>query len=271
VVSEDAIVPLEQGFATASFGGPEGAPYVVVVPPLGMPAGVLDPFVARLAERLRVVVVELPGAGHASAAPPAVTTRELGASLARVLATLHLVPCHLFGISLSGMVAQWVAIDAGGAIDRLVLASTAARGLDVALSEPLEKLALARRLITGGPTRAAMAEAIVSDEVREDPAEMERIAHEMRSAPREDLELAWLGAAAALHDARDQLGEITRPTLVLTGEHDELVPPAVQDELARAIRGAERAFVLGAGHDVTLDRPDETARLVLDFLLAEAP
>lgn len=260
-------VALEHGVATVRFDGPETAPTVVVVPALGMPAGVLDPFVTRLAERLRVAVVELPGAGGASSAPPWVSTRALAASLASVVAALGVGPCHLFGISLGGMVAQWMAIDAPAQIDSLVLASTAARGLDVVLSGPLEKLAIAARVLGTSPARVALAEGVVSAEVRDDPVEMGRLAHEIEDAPRPASELVWLAGAVARHDTREHLGRIAARTLVLSGEHDELVVLRVQDELAAAIPDAERAIVPAAGHAITLDQPEASARVVEAFLV----
>jgi pimeloyl-ACP methyl ester carboxylesterase len=57
---------------------------------------------------------------------------------------------------------------------------------------------------------------------------------------------------------------------VLTGIDDVLVPPAMQAALADAIPGARRASIAGAGHALTLDRPDESAREVLGFLVDPA-
>ncbi|WP_369076843.1 alpha/beta fold hydrolase [Paractinoplanes bogorensis] len=49
------------------------------------------------------------------------------------------------------------------------------------------------------------------------------------------------------------------PVLPILGEHS-LIPPDEVHEMA-----ADRVVVAGAGHDVHLEAPDETARLVLDF------
>jgi pimeloyl-ACP methyl ester carboxylesterase len=268
-VTEGTTVAIDEGFATADVTGPEGAPSLVLLPALGLPAGVLDPVVAHLSRRLRTVVVELPGAGRASPAPPGVTTRALAASLAQVIARLDIGRPHLFGISLSGMVAQWAAIDSPDAIDRLVLASTAARGLEAMSSQPLQKLALARCLLTPGPTRLALAEAMVSDEVREDPCEIQRLTTEIEATPRRDAELAWLVAAALRHDVRERLGQIVAPTLVLTGERDQIIQRSLQEELARGIPGARHSMIAGAGHALAIDQPEETARIIEAFLLED--
>ncbi len=77
-------------------------------------------------------------------------------------------------------------------------------------------------------------------------------------------------AAAARHDTRAELAHIRCPTLVLTGARDEIVSPELQEELATSIRGALPAYVEDAGHDITIDRPDETARLIREFLESPA-
>lgn len=67
-------------------------------------------------------------------------------------------------------------------------------------------------------------------------------------------------------DVVDRLDQITAPTLVLWGEQDAWLDPAVGDRLAAAIPGAQRATVPGAGHFLTEDNPQGTADELLRFL-----
>lgn len=263
----DRRIAIAGGFATLDARGPAGAPRVIVLPPLGIPGHVLDPFCDRLSRALEVHVVELPGTGRASGVRAGVGTRDLAAALRAVVAAERLGGAHLFGVSFGGMVAQWAAIDGPDCFDRLVLASTAAQGLRAALSGPAHKLALARALLGSEPAGVELAREIVSEHVRRDPDAMARIEAEIVAAPRAPEEVAWLAAAAIRHDARARLSSIRARTLVVRGEHDEIVPVALEDELARAL-GAERAVIPGAGHDVTSDQPERTAEVVERFLLA---
>jgi 3-oxoadipate enol-lactonase len=255
----------EGGFATLSARGSTRAPSIVVIPPLGMPAALLTPFSSALAKGLQAITVELPGSGSASGIPAGATTRDLARWLLDVLERRGITRTHLFGISLGGMVAQWAILEDPARFDRLVLASTAARGLDAALDHPVEKIVLGARALLSGDPALEMAKQVIGDHVLEDPAQMARIESAIEDHPRDPEETAWLAAAALRHDARDRVGEIAVPTLVITGADDRLIPPALQSALAEAIPGARQVTIEGAGHDVTVDRPAEVAAAVIEF------
>jgi pimeloyl-ACP methyl ester carboxylesterase len=72
---------------------------------------------------------------------------------------------------------------------------------------------------------------------------------------------AWADPPAA-----GRLGELSVPTLVVTGGHD--VPPMTEigDLLAVGIPGARHAVIEDADHVVGWRTPDELARLLLEFL-----
>jgi 3-oxoadipate enol-lactonase len=62
------------------------------------------------------------------------------------------------------------------------------------------------------------------------------------------------------------LSAIRARTLVIVGELDKPDFHAIAERLEREIEGAQSARVERAGHLPSLERPDETARLVRDFL-----
>ncbi|MFT4048196.1 MAG: alpha/beta fold hydrolase [Solimonas sp.] len=66
-------------------------------------------------------------------------------------------------------------------------------------------------------------------------------------------------------DVSQQIKRIAKPTLVIGCTHDHMVPPAHARALAAAISGACYAE-LDSGHLAPLERPDEFAQLVTDFL-----
>jgi pimeloyl-ACP methyl ester carboxylesterase len=75
--------------------------------------------------------------------------------------------------------------------------------------------------------------------------------------------------AVSFEDTREvveRLGEITVPTLVLWGDRDRWLDPAIADRLAAAIPGAVRATVPEAGHFAAEDAPHGVAQALLRFL-----
>ncbi|WP_445442123.1 alpha/beta fold hydrolase [Clavibacter sp. km1a] len=74
-------------------------------------------------------------------------------------------------------------------------------------------------------------------------------------------------AAFATTDFRDDLTQVTVPTLVIHGDGDATVPFAGSGERThRAIPGSELHVVQGAPHGVTVSHPEEWNRVVLGFL-----
>jgi len=65
---------------------------------------------------------------------------------------------------------------------------------------------------------------------------------------------------------RGRTGAIQAPTLVLWGEEDRWVPPAVGRALAAELARSAFLTVAHAGHSVQEEVPDEVNRLLLKFL-----
>jgi 3-oxoadipate enol-lactonase len=62
------------------------------------------------------------------------------------------------------------------------------------------------------------------------------------------------------------LAAVSAPTLVVVGELDKQDFHRISERLAREIPDARHVVVQGAGHLPSLERPDETSRLVREFL-----
>lgn len=63
-----------------------------------------------------------------------------------------------------------------------------------------------------------------------------------------------------------RLGEIQVPTLIIVGNLDTSGTLAMADLLEQGIAGARKVVIEGAAHMVSMERPDEFNRVVLDFL-----
>ncbi|MGE5689549.1 MAG: alpha/beta fold hydrolase [Pseudomonadota bacterium] len=189
------------------------------------------PVAERLSARHAVHPVDLRDAP--SAAPE---------SLVRLLEPLGRV--QLVGHSLGGLAAIRVAARRPDLVERLALVAPAGIPPD---HGPLGyALPLARELAGASPSFLRL---LALDAVRTGPRALLRSAWEL------------LGA-----DVRAELAHIEAPTLLVWGERDALVPAAIAEAFTAAIPHARLALVAGAAHVPMLERPEETAAVLLDFL-----
>ncbi|HEU4537285.1 MAG TPA: alpha/beta hydrolase [Polyangiaceae bacterium] len=237
--------------------------------PLGGSMALWGPFAERLATRLRVIAFDPRGVGASSDLPPGHSTRAMAADALGLLDALGVGRAHVFGLSLGGMVATWLAIDAPRRVDRLVLASTLPGGTAVSRHGLPRAWSFARCFAQPGPdAEACLLRRILSPEFRlarpERVAELERA---VRATPARRQNLLGLALAAARHRPGPALARVESETLLLFGERDPIARSAARKGLVEGLPRSQLATVAGAGHDVSLERPEEVADEVLGFLL----
>lgn len=262
-----AELPSGARLAYAAYGA-AGAPAVLLCRPLGGSMLLWGPFAARLAARLRVIAFDPRGVGRSSDVPPGHSTRSMARDAVALLDVLEVDRAHVFGLSLGGMVATWMAIDSPGRVDRVVLASTPADGFEPSVSGAANAWSLLRCLARpAAKAEACLVRRVLSREFRAaHPARVAELEAIARRAPSKRANLVRLALAAAGHRASPALERITADTLVLTGTLDRLLAGSSRDKLADGLRHATVAVVEHAGHDVTLERPHAVADEVLSFL-----
>ena len=67
-------------------------------------------------------------------------------------------------------------------------------------------------------------------------------------------------------DSLPDLPHWTAPALIVAGEHDQLMPRAELEAMARAIPKARLEVIAGAGHLPFLEKPREVAALLTAHL-----
>jgi len=80
---------------------------------------------------------------------------------------------------------------------------------------------------------------------------------------------AYIRQQTAIIGRPDSTGDLKRidcPTLVLCGAEDALTPPALHDEMAALIPGAELVKIAGSGHLPTLEKPEAVSAAMNDWL-----
>ena len=271
---EGGFVPLPDGrrMAFEVRGRDHGGTPALLLRPLGGPMALWGEFRDVLAGKMRVIAFDPCGAGRSSPEPLGTTTREMARDAVLVLDHLGVPRAHVFGISLGGMVATWLAIDAPARVDRLCIASAGPVGLDLSHLDLGRGMAMAVCMMEPEEyVEAYLTREVLSRDVRNEELErVQEIMDTVAAEPASRADILKHTLAAARHDARDELHRIQAPTLVLTGDHDELMGSEPSAALSRGIPGARLEVIAGAGHDVTLEEPVATAERVAAFFLDQA-
>jgi 3-oxoadipate enol-lactonase len=168
-------------------------------------------------------------------------------------------PASLVGASFGGQVCLEVAARRPELVSELVLLDAPLPDHD--WSDEIE--AYGRReeeLVEQGELHAAAV--LNADFWLEDPTHRERVIEMQEQAFRLQLE----SEAEIVEPDSIDLGAVRARTLVAAGELDKPDFHRIAERLGREIPNAEHAVIRGAGHLPALERPDETARLVREFL-----
>jgi 3-oxoadipate enol-lactonase len=241
------------------------SPPLVLLHPLGVDHTFWRDVVRRLAAehgRADVVAFDLPGHGRGPALPPGASLEDVAGLVLCQLEARGLLPAHLIGVSLGGLVAQVVAATRPDGVVCLVLADTVAVYPEQMRTMWLERAATARAgdLASLVPPMESM---WFTDAYRADRSSRVSEVRETVLAP--DPEgYARTCEALARADVTATAGQITAPTLVVCGTGD--APPfvAAADWLVDHLPAAESAWLEGA-HAVALERPHEFADVVASF------
>jgi pimeloyl-ACP methyl ester carboxylesterase len=232
----------------------------------GIPAIASDwaPLAERLDGSRRVIAYDNRGSGASGVTPAPYTCAQLAADAIALLDALEIERADVFGMSLGGMIAQEVALEWPERVDRLVLGCTHC-GLDHA-ARPDRDAGRAFAMETDDWPERMRALAPFAFAAGAGPELLGPFV-EKKVADVQDPE-GYRGQIAAVltHDTYERLPQIACPTLIVTGDGDRVIPAASSDVLHERIPGARLEIVAGAGHLFFLERPEESVRLLEDFL-----
>lgn len=241
--------------------GPDEAPVVVLSGGLGTTMRMWDAQLAALTRDHRVLRVDHPG--HGASPPPTgpVGIERIARGVLALLDGLRVPRASFCGLSLGGMVGQWLGANAPDRIDRLVLACTGAR-----LGTPeqyRERAELVRRegieAVVGGAAERWFTPAF------RDSAAARSILDALRAMPAEGY--AACCEAVGAFDFRADARRIAPPTLVLVGVEDTVTTPESLAPLLE-IPGVRRVDVPHAAHLANVEQPEAFSAAVLAHLHA---
>lgn len=245
------------------FDGPEDAPVLLLSNSLGTNLSMWEPQMAVLAEHVRVLRYDSRGHGASVSPAGAYSIDRLGRDVIELLDLLGLVRVDFCGLSLGGMIGQWLGIRAPERVGRLILANTSSF-----MGPPVHWDV--RIATVGSEGMVPLAEASVARWFRDgfEAAYPDAVAPIREGLLATD-PIGYAGCCAAIRDMdmRRMAHLIDAPTLVIGGSEDPATPPPHSEALANAISGAE-LVMLPAAHLSNVERPADFTQAVSYFLLS---
>ena len=243
--------------------GPEDAPVVVLANSLGTTLRVWDDQAPALQARFRLLRYDHRGHGGSPVPPGPYEIEDLGRDVLALLDRLDIERVSFCGLSIGGMVGMWLASEAPGRIERLVLCCTSAL-----LGSPDMWSERAAKVRKNGLD--AIAETVVerwfTPAFRESrPAALEWAGRMLLGIPAE----GYAGCCEAIRDMdlRSRLGEIQAPTLVIAGADDPAIPLDHAELIRDSIPDARLLVIPRAAHLANVEQPETVTRAILDHLV----
>jgi 3-oxoadipate enol-lactonase len=235
--------------------GPEGAPVLVLANSLGTDLELWSRNVPHWNCAFRVLRYDLRGHGASAVSSEPFDVDDLGRDVLELLDALGIGRVSFCGLSLGGAIGQWLAANAPGRIDRLVLACTTAR-----FGDPEQWLERASRVRAEG--LESIADSVVGRWFTRDMPHDEVAAFRemLLATPAEGY--AATCEALARWDFRDRVGEIRAPTLVVVGADDPITAAPDIALLGERIPDGRVIALEGAAHLANVERSDAFAAAV---------
>ncbi len=245
--------------------GVEGAPAVLLVMGLGMPARAWGTLPDSLAKKYRVVLIDNLGTGSSTLPDRHIRMGDMADDAAAVLDVTGVGKAAVFGVSMGGMITIELALRHPEKVRALVLGCTHGGYLTSKKPSFGVTFDLLRGTLQKKLDLARTAKFLVSaDYYRVHP---EAFHDWLKTAGRPNPKtiLAQM-LAIATYDATARLPRINVPTLVITGDADKLVPATNSKRLASRIPGAKLVMLPGVGHAFRLEAEAASGKAVESFL-----
>lgn len=243
--------------------GSDSAPVLMLSNSLGTNIHMWDDQIGEWSKHFRVIRYDRRGHGQSGAPKGPYSMERFGRDVINMLDALDIEKTHWCGLSMGGMVGQWLGANAPSRIGKLILSNTNFYYADKTLwndrirfleTNPLEKLVdpnMERWFTADFRTRAPQA-----------IARMKEIFLTTNKS-------GYAASCAAIRDMdfRASNPSITAPTLVIVGAQDPATPPAQGEAIAAQIKGA-KLVSFDAAHIANMEQPAPYTKTVLDFLKA---
>lgn len=240
-------------------GDPDGAP-VVFSNSLGTDLRLWDKVLPLLPAGLKFIRYDKRGHGLSSMPKPPYSMGSLVRDAELLLEHLGVKDCAFVGLSIGGMIAQGLAVKRLDLVRSLVLSNTAAK---IGTAEMWQERVNAVLRDGIEPMADNVMERWFSRDFR-NTVELELWRNMLTRQPVNGY--AGCSAAIAGTDFYTPTSGLRLPALGIAGDQDGATPPDVVKETIDLIPGSRYQLIRGAGHLPCVEKPEEFAQVLTDFL-----
>jgi len=247
---------------------------LLLIAGLGYGAWFWQKLVQELKNDFQVIVFDNRGAGQSDQPPGPYTVPMLAEDTAGLLDALKLEGTAVMGHSLGGFIAQELIVSRPELVGKLILASTNHGGMQVVPIMPEALEVMTNR--EGDPVELVKRgiEIACAPGFGESNPEIVKELIDYRFTnpvppPQYQAQVAaGAGTAAYTPDQVEQrMGAIQVPTLILFGEHDQVVPPGNAALMAEKISDSQVEILPDTGHMFPIEDPPAAAEVIRMFLM----
>jgi len=246
--------------------GPVDAPVLVLSNSLGTDLHMWDAQALAFSEHFRVLRYDTRGHGGSSVTPGPYSIEQLGRDVLGLVDALGIGHFAFCGLSMGGLIGQWLGINAGERLTRLVICNSAAKiGNAEGWNERIDSVLKGGEQTMRGMRDASISRWLTPAFAEQQPAQTQRITQMIAGTSPE----GYAANCAAVRDAdyREQLGAIQVPTLIVCGSQDPVTTTEDGRFMQARIAGA-KLVEFEAAHLSNVEAGDAFSRQVLDFLRA---
>jgi 3-oxoadipate enol-lactonase len=252
---------------TYDVAGAERAPVVVLHHPLATNLSIWDELTPVLAGKYRVVRFDARGHGQTEAPKGPYTFETLAADVVGLMDHLKIKTAEFLGLSMGGMVGQYLGLLHAGRFSTLQLVSTSSRIPDEVKHMWVDRVKVAREKGMASQVEPALGRWITQAN-RAKPALVARLTKMIETTPLE----GYAGWCQCIHglNVTDRLKGIKLPTRVIVGKEDPATPVAAAETIHRQIAGSDLVILPNVSHMLCAEDPPAFHKPVLEFLAKHA-
>ncbi len=247
---------------TYRFDGPEDRPVVMLSNSLMSNHTMWDPQMDVLTKDFRVLRYDTRGHGETDAPKGPYTIQLLAEDVVALLDALNIESVHFAGLSMGGMIGQYLGAHYPKRIDSLLLCDTASEMPTLEMWN--DRIATAEKDGITGLLDGTLQRWFTEPFLRNSQADVEKVAQMIRTTETQ----GYIACASAVRDMSQTaiLSRITAPTIIIVGEDDPACTVEQGKVLEQHIDGAKMVVLKEAAHLSNIEQTEAFNDAMMSFL-----